>query len=151
MKVLLRILHKCWARPDHFKQTSAGFWEYVGKWPKISQITNIKFQLSGYPCPVLFTGSLSYFGIFTLFSQTGWMSLVLTCLVSSCVYRPNDPATLAQLPGISPPFSANSKAGNRKVSAHRLHHTSEHLINGQGRMETRKTNLGTIQSIHSLL
>ena len=39
----------------------------------------------------------------------------------------------------------------RKVSAHRLHHTSEHLINGQGRMETRKTNLGTIQSIHSLL
>ena len=83
---------------------------------------------SGFHRPKLVTG------LFICFSRL--------CLeVSAYVYRPNDLAALAQLARISPPFSANRKAGNRKVSAHSLHHISEHLINGQGRMET-KTNLG---------
>ena len=49
-----------------------------------------------------------------------WMSLVQMCVVSlRLVYLcPNDWATLARLLRISPPFSANREAANRKVSAH---------------------------------
>ena len=90
----------------------------------------------------------SVYSLTLVFTALNWSlvySFVISklCLeVSAYVYRPNDLAALAQLARISPPFSANRKAGNRKVSAHSLHHISEHLINGQGRMET-KTNFHT--------